>query len=179
MVTQAAANRPSLPTPVLFGVTLGLGLVTGALISTVAFWLARYGPSGGNWSFKGNGALMAYGLFPAALAAGWTTLVLHRRSQPAWLGLGLGAGLVGILLLALDAALLPVFGPAADRSVGPVLLYALLAWAVVAPIAATWLTVSRRRSSSSLGLQVAAGVVWLTALVIGLTVVGVIIPAGS
>lgn len=179
MVAHDSRVRPSAGMPLLWGVTVGLGAIIGGLISVVAFWLARYGPSGDAWSFKGNGALIAYGLFPAALAAGWTALVLHRRSHHAWRALGLAAGLVGVLLLAADAALLPLFGSAIDRAVGGVLLYVLAAWTVVAPFLAMSLPAAQRSSRPTVGLHVAAGLAWLAALTLGLVVVGTMIPAGS
>ena len=63
----------------LIATTIIVGFVLGAAISVLAFYVARYGPSGGNWSFKGNGALAVYPAFPAVMAAGWTGLVLHAR----------------------------------------------------------------------------------------------------
>jgi hypothetical protein len=36
------------------------GVVAGAAVSVLAFYLARYGPSGEGWSFRGNGALAAF-----------------------------------------------------------------------------------------------------------------------
>ena len=40
--------------------TAVLALVAGAVISVLAFVVARYGPAGDGWSFRGNGALAVY-----------------------------------------------------------------------------------------------------------------------
>jgi hypothetical protein len=73
-----------------------VGLLAGAAISVFAFLLARYGPAGDGWSFKGNGALATYTLIPVVLAGGWTALVLRARAIPNWLSLGIGAGVIGL-----------------------------------------------------------------------------------
>src|SRR5438045_9467010 len=87
-----------------------LAVVAGALISVVAFVVARYGPSGDGWSFRGNGALAVYTLVPVLLAAGWTALILRARSVGSWLALGLGAGIVALFIALFDALLIPFFG---------------------------------------------------------------------
>ena len=153
------------------------GLLAGAAISLVAFLLARYGPAGDGWSFKGNGALAAYTLIPVVLAAGWTALVLHARAIPGWLGLGAAVGAVGLVLALLDALLIPLFGTGADQTLGPVLLVALVAWMVVAPAVATRVPSGGRATDVSMHLG--AGVAWLVAVIVGLGVVGRVIPAGS
>jgi hypothetical protein len=67
---------------------LGAGLVAGVVLEVITFLVARYGPSGGGgdgpaWSLRGNGALIIpFGLGPAVIAGGWTSLVLHYRSRP-------------------------------------------------------------------------------------------------
>src|SRR6266540_6844717 len=99
-------------------VTAAVGILAGGAVALFAFLLARYGPSSDGWSFRGNGAISAYTLAPVLLTAGLTALVLRARSAPSWLGIGLGAGLVGLLIAAADAALLPVFGPGADVALG-------------------------------------------------------------
>jgi hypothetical protein len=159
------------------GLTLALGVAGGAAISLLAFRLARYGPADGSWSFRGNGALAAYTLVPALLAGGWTAVVLHRRRLP-WPGPALAAGLVGVVLAALDAALLPVLGAGADQTVGPVMLAALLAWAVVAPALAT--RIPRRTAGRPVPPGVAVGAAaWLIGAVAGVIAVGFLLPAGS
>jgi hypothetical protein len=179
MVTQNSTGHVSISFLRLIAVAVVGGLVVGALISVAAFYLARYGPSGDSWSFRGNGALVAYGLLPAVLTAGWTAMVLHRRSSPAWLGVALGAGLISLLLLAIDAALLPLFGIGADRVIGRILIYALLAWAVLAPILASRIGIGRHEISQPANAYLAAGVLWPITLLIGLLGVGMMIPAGS
>jgi hypothetical protein len=154
------------------------GVITGAAISLLAFAVARYGPSGGNWSFRGNGALTVYALVPALLAAGWTGLVLHLRAHQAWLALGIGAGLVGVVLVAIDASLLPLFGSVADQTVGPVLLLSLLAWIPLAPILATRLA-SKAPAQRPLPIYVLTAGAWLVAMTAGLIGTGVLVPAGS
>jgi len=159
-------------------VTAAIGLLGGAAVALFAFLLARYGPSGDSWSFRGNGAISAYTLVPVLLTAGLTALVLRARSAPSWLGIGLGAGLVGLLIAAADAALLPVFGPGADVALGLVLLIALVVWMVAAPALATLLKIAGA-IPSTVGTHVAAGVTWVVAVLAGLFVVGLVIPAGS
>jgi len=63
------------------GAALFLGLLAGAAVSVLAFYLARYGPSGEGWSFRGNGALAAYTVVPAILAAGWSAVIAYYRGR--------------------------------------------------------------------------------------------------
>ncbi|HKV29680.1 MAG TPA: hypothetical protein VJT14_01545 [Candidatus Dormibacteraeota bacterium] len=178
---ESRGLRPS-PAPWLWlsGVTLAVGLLAGGAVAVVAFYLARYGPAGNGWSFRGNGALAAFALVPALLTAGWTALVLRARSYRSWHLLGLGAGLVGTLLAAADAALLPVFGSSADRIAGPILLLGLLAWTVAAPILASKIAAGAKSAGQSTGsAHLVAGVVWFVAMTIGLMVGEQVIPAGS
>lgn len=163
----------------LLGVTIITGLLAGAGISVLAYYVARYGSSGDSWSFRGNGALAVYTLLPGVLAAGWTALVLNARSDPRWLGLGLAAGLVGALFAAVAAALLPIFGPGADRFVGPFLLLGLLAWMVLAPSAGAR-QIGRGRVPHGIGARyLGGGATWFAATIIGLFAAGVVAPAGS
>jgi hypothetical protein len=119
---------------------LAADLAGGMVVSLLAFYIAQYGPTGPNWSFRGNGALSVYALLPAVYAAGWTALALRSSAQPirpiVGLAAGVVAGFVGILLATADAALLPVFGSGADRLAGPLLLVAVVAWACGAPFIA-------------------------------------------
>ena len=154
------------------------GLLGGAAISLLALVVSRYGPSGGNWSFRGNGALAVYALAPALLSAGWTALALRFRGHGNWLPLSIGAGLVGVFLAALDAALLPIFGAAGDQTVGPVLLLSLLVWIPLAPILATRLT-KKASVPQPLPIYVLAAGAWFVALAAGLVGAGVLFPAGS
>jgi hypothetical protein len=162
----------------LFVATVAAGLLAGAAISLLAFLVSRYGPSGGNWSFRGNGALAVYTLVPALVTAGWTALVLHFRGHDGWLAFGIGAGLVGVLLAAVDATLLPIFGAAGDQTVGPVLLLSLLVWIPLAPILATRLT-REASAPQPLSVYVVAAAAWFGALTVGLIGAGILFPAGS
>jgi hypothetical protein len=158
--------------------TAVLAVVAGALISVLAFAVARYGPAGDGWSFRGNGALAVYTLVPVVLTAGWTALVLRARSVSSWLALALGAGLVSLLIALADALLIPLFGTAADATLGAALLIALVAWMVVAPALATRIPAAGS-AFLSVGSNLAAGVVWLVAVLVGLIAIGFVIPAGS
>ena len=158
--------------------TAVLAVVAGALISVLAFSVARYGPAGDGWSFRGNGALAVYTLVPVVLTAGWTALVLRARSVSSWLALALGAGLVSLLIALADALLIPLIGTAADATLGAVLLIALVAWMVVAPALATRIPAAGS-AFLSVGSNLAAGVVWLVAVLVGLIAIGFVIPAGS
>ena len=161
------------------GSTVAVALVAGAFVSAFAFLLARYGPTGDSWSFRGNGALAAYTLVPSLVAGGWTALVLRYRGRDDWLKWGFGALAVGLVLDVLDAALLPVAGTSVAVALGGPLLIALALWAVVAPVLA-WTVVkagSGRRTAA--GASSAAAVLWLIGMVVGLVLVGLVIPAGS
>jgi hypothetical protein len=162
----------------LLGTAAVLAVVAGALISVLAFVVARYGPAGDGWSFRGNGALAVYTLIPVLLTTGWTALVLHARSVGSWLSLGLGAGLVALLIALADALLIPLFGTSADATFGAVLLIALVAWMVVAPALATRIPPAGS-AFYSVGPNLAAGAVWLVGLLAGLVLIGFLIPAGS
>jgi len=152
-----------------------LGLVCGAAISLAAFYVARYGPSAGNWSFRGNGAIAVYAAFPAVMAGGWTAIALHARGH-AWLVRGIGAGVVGLLIALLGAGVLPVLGVAADRLGSPIAFIALLAWMAASPIAALRL---RGGTPTSAPLNVVAALLWFLATAAGLVGVAVVLPAGS
>jgi len=155
-----------------------VGLVAGGAISLLAFLLARYGPAGDSWSFKGNGALAAYTLIPVVLAGGWTALVLRARSIPNWLSLGIGAGAVGLAIALADALLIPLLGTGADQSLGVYLLIALVAWTLVAPGLASRYPAGGKHPKD-VGWDLAFNGVWLIAALAGLIVVGFLIPAGS
>jgi hypothetical protein len=162
----------------LLGATVICALLAGAAISVAAFLVARYGPSGDSWSFKGNGAISVYTAFPAVIAGGWTALVLHARGRPGWLALGVAAGVAGLVMGLIGAAALPLFGIQGDAIVTPIALIALLLWVIVAPALAA------RRDPRAVplrgyGSHVAAGAAWLAAAAAGVAIVGSIIPAGS
>ena len=171
------AKRESGSVPYL-ALMLAGGMMGGAMVSLLAFLLARYGPAGGDWSFRGNGALAAYSLGPALLAGGWTSAVLHHHGRR-WLGLAAGAAAGGVGLALLDAILLPVFGVGADQTVGPVVLLGLAAWAVVGPLVAWWLSRRAQPPALSPAVSIAAAALWAAGVAAGLFVTGMAIPAGS
>ncbi|HET7465926.1 MAG TPA: hypothetical protein VFL29_04620 [Candidatus Dormibacteraeota bacterium] len=177
-MSAQTVDRPSSGSVETMLFTLGAGIAFGALVSVTAFLLARYGPDGDSWSFRGNGALAAYSLIPALLAGGWTALVMHQRGRP-WLTPGLAAAAVGIALAVLDAALLPVFGRAGDQIAGPVLLLALAAWSVVAPAGAALLNRASTPGSRPVITSIAAAGLWVVGLAAGVVLIGIAIPAGS
>jgi hypothetical protein len=178
MAAQVVERRAPSRSLEFVGVALGAGLALGAAVSLVAFLLARYGPVGGNWSFRGNGALAAYTLLPAILAGGWTAVVLRHRRRP-WRALAAAAAGAGVVLAVLDAALLPIFGVGADVTVGPILLLALVAWCVIAPALAMWLPKGDVAGPASIGTSIGAAFLWAAGLVAGLLAVGFVVPAGS
>ena len=165
-------------TAALLATTIIVGLVCGAAISLAAFYVARYGPSAGNWSVKGNGAIAVYTAVPGVLTGGWTAVALHARGRP-WLLRGLAAGLVGLAIAFIAAAMLPVFGVNGDRFGSPILFIALLAWVVVAPVAATTVGGQSAGAAGSLTRHVVAAVLWLLAMIAGLVGAGIAAPAGS
>lgn len=154
------------------------GVAAGTVVAVVAFLLARYGPAGGNWSFRGNGALAAYALIPAFLAGGWTATALRYRQRPPIEG-AFGAAMVGVALALLDALLLPVFGASADQSVGPVILVLLVLWTAVAPALALFLRRPPRAATEQTANTVAAALLWAGGLLAGVVGVGFLLPAGS
>ena len=164
--------------PVL-ATTIVLGLLLGGAISLSAFYVARYGPSGGNWSFTGNGAIAVYAAFPAVMAAGWTALAVHARGGASWSWRGVGAGVVGLVIAFVAAALLPLAGEQADVLGSPIAFIALLVWMVVAPVAATRVRVAAGSAGGSVALHVAAGVLWFAAALAGLVAIAAVRPAGS
>ena len=160
--------------------TIVLGVAGGALVGLFAFLLARYGPSGDTWSFRGNGALAAYTVAPALLAGGWTALVARLKGRRDWTQLGLGATLIGLALAVVDAVLLSVGGSSVVLSaIGAVLLLAVLAWSLLAP-ALTW-ALARPGTAPRLGggYFAAALGLWIGGLIAGLLVLGLVLPAGS
>jgi len=159
--------------------TVSIGLVCGAAISLSAFYVARYGPSGGNWSFKGNGAIAVYAAFPAVMAGGWTAIAVHARGGAGWFWRGVGAAVVGLVIAFVAAALLPLAGEQADRLGSPIAFIALLGWMVVAPVAGMRVRVATSGAMGSVGQHVAAGVLWSAAALAGLVAIAIALPAGS
>jgi hypothetical protein len=148
-------------------------------MSLSAFYVARYGPSGGNWSFRGNGAIAVYAAFPAVVAAGWTGIAVHARGGASWFWRGVGAAIVGLGIAFVAAALLPLAGEQADVLGSPIAFIALLVWIVVAPVAATRVRLAAGSGEGSVALHVAAGVLWFGAALAGLILIAVVLPAGS
>ena len=165
---------------ILIFVTILAGVVLGGAVSVLAFYVARYGPSGGTWSFKGNGALVVYTAVPAVLAGGWTALVVHARGSRAWPILGLGAGLVGLVIAVAGAVVLPLSsaGDAANTLGSTIASIALVGWMLAAPVAAALIPLKGDGRSGVVSHAV-AGVVWLIAAAAGVVVVGIVLPAGS
>ena len=122
MKAMAADGMPAGRRLRMLRATIVVGLIGGAAISLITFYLARYGPSAGNWTFRGNGALAAYSAIPVLLTAGWCALIQRARGIRAWLAIGIAAGSIGLIVAAADAAPLPVFGAGADVRFGGLLL---------------------------------------------------------
>lgn len=173
------ATRPGtwIRDPIYFALAAA---AAGVCIGLAAFLTARYGPSGSNWSFRGNGALAVYAAVPAVLAAGWTAVVLRTRLQPLWAPASLGAGVVGLTLAVLDALLLPVLGSRADQTIGGAALLATAGWALVAPLLAFTLSIrpaARARVSVAAAWGQAAATV--IGLAVGLAAATIALPPGS
>lgn len=161
------------------GVAIVLSVIAGAAVSVLAFYLARYGPRGDGWSFRGNGALAAYTVVPAILAAGWSAMAAYYRGRSGWLSFGLGAGLIGLLLALADASLLPLFGRGFDQTLGAILLLLLLLWAFVAPAIAAVTSAPVRPRPVRMSVALGSAGLWLAGTLAGLIVIGVVLPAGS
>jgi hypothetical protein len=159
-------------------VTAVVGVIAGAAVALLAFLVARYGPSGDGWSFRGNGALAVYALAPALLAGGWAAMVALARGRRGWLSFGVVIGAVGVVIALTDALLLPIFGTGADGEIGAVVLVALVAWVALGPLLAALLP-NRDAGTPDIGTGIAGLAVWLVGLIVGLAAVGYLIPAGS
>ena len=165
----------------LLSMVLGSGLLAGIALAIMTFLVARYGPQGDSWSFRGNGALIVpVGLGPAVLAGVWTALVLHYRSSPRWLMVSVGAGLVGALFVVASIAVI-LFGSAGLRLSNSFII-SNLAWMVVAPVLAAVLPVAGRsheRTLRILVVHVAAAVLFPVALAGGLLPASRVLPPGA
>ncbi len=126
--------------PGFTGLVAVLGVVAGVLLWVLTSVLSRSQLSGDGWALSGNGALIVpFGLGPAAVAGGWSAIILRMRGHRRWLQLGIASGLVGLALTAGSLLSIIVFG-SAGRDAGATaslffgfLLYGwLLASAVVA-----------------------------------------------
>ncbi len=164
----------------LLAAAAGGGLLGGAAVALLAFLVARYGPAGGGWSFRGNGALAVYPLVLPVLTAGWTGLVLRRRAHPRWPLLAVASGLLGALLVVISATALPMFG--SGPLTAPVTLLGLvaaLAWTAAAPLWARSTPSEMTTGGPGAAAQVAAGAAWALAIFAGLVAAGLLVPAGS
>jgi hypothetical protein len=162
---------------VLLTASAVVSLVLGVLISVATFYVARYGPAADSWSFRGNGAITVYFAIPAVIAGGWTAISAHQYGRP-WLLFGVGAGLIGLALALLDAALLPLFGSNGDRFGTPIVSLAVLVWMIAAPLFAALPQSSRSRRVFDSLHRLAAGV-FLAGTLAGVVIGGVVLPAGS
>ena len=158
---------------VLIGVAAAVGLVAGVLLDVATFLVARYGPEGGNWSFRGNGALaVPFGLGPAILAAAWVALVLRYRGFPSWLRRGILTLLFGVGYLILSVIVL--FLTDLD------FMLVIVLWMLVAPIGACFVRAPGQRvGGGSFPGHLGAGIAFPVALVLGFYALGLILPPGS
>jgi hypothetical protein len=151
-------------------------VVLGALVSVAAWYVARYGPSGDGWSFRGNGAISVYFAIPAVLTTGWTAIAAHAAGRPRVVALGAGSGLVCLFLALCDVAILPAFGMHADQVWTPIVSLAVLVWMIGAPLFAA---IPPSGTPKVDGVHVGAAVLWLLGTFAGLVIAGVILPPGS
>jgi hypothetical protein len=160
-------------------VVAGIGLAGGILLGILTYVLAAAGPSGPGWSLRGNGALIVpFGLGPALLAAGWTAIAGHFRSLPNWMTLGLGAGLVGVALVAASLVALAVGGSVGTGSSAVLSLLAGV-WMFVAPLLAGFLPAPDTGRSGGLGVHLLAALVLVITVVAAIYVTQRVLPPGS
>lgn len=158
--------------------TAAAGVVAGGLLGVLTYWLARAGPAGDGWSFRGNGALVIpLGVGPALLAGGWVALVLRSRGAERWLPLGAAAACAGALP-ALASILALVLAGAGAQRVSDALTLPALAWPVVAVLLAAGLPFRAATNDRPLGHLVAASG-WTVGLVAGFMALGAVLPPGS
>lgn len=157
-------------------------LAVGVGLEVLTWLVARYGPEGGAWSLRGNGALIVpFGLGPALLAGAWTGLVLHARGVERWLALSVGAVLVGVGLIALGMLVLAGAGTTFGGQVAASWLFlSVLGWMLVAPILAALLPVGPHPGvATSPVLHVVTGVLATLCFVASFVAVGWLLPPGS
>ncbi len=163
----------------LLGVALGAGLLAGVALDLLTDVVARYGPQGDSWSFRGNGALVVpFGLGPAVVAGAWTALVLHYRGSARWRTLGIGAGLVGAAFVVAGVVAIILFGSAGQRASDRLSLLPP-AWMVAAPVLASVLRVPGRPAARLPLPHAATGVVFPVALVAGFYAATLVVSPGS
>lgn len=157
-----------------------VGLVAGILVDVATFLVARYGPQADGWSFRGNGALSVPAeLGPALLAGGWAALVCRYRGFRRWLALGVGAVLVGIVLMLLSVLPLVLFNNA-GMGVSNALILVTFGWMVVAPLLAGFLRAPAQQTGrGQLAGHLIAGFVLPVTLVVGFFAAELVLPPGS
>ncbi len=160
----------------LFVAAVAGALVLGGLVSLAAWYVARYGPVGDGWSFRGNGAISVYFAIPAVLTTGWTTLAAHGAKRPHALLLGIASGAVCLFLALCDTAILPFFGMRADQVWTPLASLAVLVWMIGAPLFAATSPSGARHVD---GAHLTAAALWTIAAIAGIVIVGIALPAGS
>lgn len=122
--------------PLLVVLAFLAGIVASLVLSLVTSLLAYWGPHGHSYFLGGNSALQfSSELAPAFVSAGWTALAMHGRRHRHALLLGLGAGLVGAVLLSAYWAIAILTG----REFGLAVL--ALLWTLAAPILALTLPI--------------------------------------
>jgi hypothetical protein len=91
------------------GGSLGIALNAAMVV------MASAGPTGDEWSFRGNGALVVPIAFGAALlAGGWVGLFLYARGVPAWAPFAMVIALSAAAPAVLSIFVLVIFGSAAQ-----------------------------------------------------------------
>ena len=161
------------------GIAAAIGLVAGAGLDILTYEMARAGPSGDAWSFRGNGALVVpLGLGPALLAGGWTAVVLSLRGALAWRGLAVLAGSVGALLTAASVLVLVLFGNRA-QSLSDLLTVPTIAWPLLAVALASLVPVRRAPPRITPLVAGFAATAYTIALVAGFAAMGAVLPPGS
>jgi hypothetical protein len=157
----------------LVGGALVVGLLAGGLLDVITFFVARYGPESGHWSFRGNGALaVPFGLGPVMLAAGWGALVWRCRGFQTWLQRGLWTVVGGSVLF----VLLVIFVFAANADLTLFLVAAIVAVPVFAGFQRSRDALVRR---GGLAEHIGAGVAFAVALALGFYASELVLPPGS
>ena len=156
------------------------GLALGVALDISMAWLARSGPAGDGWSFRGNGALVVpIGFGAAVLAAGWLGISLFGRGVRGWLGLAVAIG-AGAAAPALLSVLVLVLVGRDAQSGSDLLTIPAFAWPVLSLALAVALQLrppAARRLHPVLTLL--AGVAFTLALGVGFFGAEVVLPQGS
>jgi hypothetical protein len=159
--------------------TLG-GLIAGVALDVLTYWVARAGPVGEGWSFRGNGALVVpLGLGPAVLAGGWTALVLYARGVAGWRRLGIAALLLGALPSVSSVLVLVALGRDA-QSLSDILTLPAFAWPLLALALAAMAPLHRRSTRPITPLAgMVAGLAFTIALLVGFVAAQIALPPGA